>query len=317
MTYKRVLFKKRVPGRPSYREIHIPEHSLLQVQQWIVNNILRYTTPHSASFAYHPNSQPVFAAQEHCKCKWLIKIDIHDFFHSISERMVYSVFKDLGYSKLLSFELARMTTMVPLDVATIKSTRSSKWEAIPLYKNDQVGFLPQGAPTSPMLSNLAMNKIDVELSSLAKKYGFKYTRYSDDLAFSTKENIGTESARHFKQLAMKELLKKGFKPNHQKTAIRGLGSRRVILGILVDGATPRLTREYKDSIKQHLYYLTSEKHGVSIHAAARKMSISTLYYHIRGKIAWAERVEPGFGAVCLKEFDSISWPPIDSIRTVD
>jgi RNA-directed DNA polymerase len=110
--YKRVLFRKKVPGRSRYREIHIPEPSLLKLQQWITHNILKNTIPHDASFAYHPHSQPVFAAARHCGCRWLLKVDIEDFFHRISEGKVFYAFRDLGYPALLSVELARITTMV-------------------------------------------------------------------------------------------------------------------------------------------------------------------------------------------------------------
>ena len=191
--YKRVLFKKKVPGRSRYREINIPEGALLDVQRWISNNILRYTNAHSASFAYHPYSQPVIAASQHCGCKWLLKIDIEDFFHSISERMVYSVFQELGYTKLLSFELARITTMVSSGYQIKHGSKINKWQAIPNYSYSEEGFLPQGAPTSPMLSNLVMKKVDEELITLAASCKFKYTRYADDLAFSTDNNITFEN----------------------------------------------------------------------------------------------------------------------------
>lgn len=312
--YKRVCFKKRVPGRSRYREIHIPEEPLLKVQQWIVNKILRNTKSHPASFAYHPDSQPVFAAAHHCGCKWLLKIDIEDFFHNISESMVYSVFKELGYPRLLCFELARITTMVSPTHQKEYVNKPCKWVAIPNYKNAKEGFLPQGAPTSPMLSNLVMKQVDEQLSSLAKSYRFEYTRYSDDLAFSTDENVTLKNIKQFKRIVNATLLKKGFKPNRQKTVIRGPGARRIVLGILVDGQNPRLAKEYKNAIRQHLYYLSSPEHGPSKHANARNMSVSTLYHHVRGKMAWAERVEPSFGRACLGEFEHVNWPPFDANR---
>ena len=110
--YKTVLLKKRVPGRTRYREINIPDLPLLTVQRWISENILKNTTAHLSSYAYHPYSQAVFAAKPHCGSRWLLKVDLVDFFHSISESDVYCAFKGLGYSPLLALELARLTTMV-------------------------------------------------------------------------------------------------------------------------------------------------------------------------------------------------------------
>ncbi|WP_108126734.1 reverse transcriptase family protein [Saccharospirillum mangrovi] len=312
--YKRVLFKKKVPGRSRYREIHIPEASLLTVQKWITAKILSNTNAHPSSFAYHPDSQPIFAASRHCGCKWLLKIDIENFFHSISERMVYKVFRDLGYTKLLSFELARITTTTGLSNKSsedIFRSDSSRWPSIPNYYCSNEGFLPQGAPSSPMLSNLVMKAIDKDLEHLANCSGFTYTRYADDLAFSTEKSATIVDITRFKKKVNRLLIEAGFNPNKRKTAIRGPGARRIILGILVDSTNPRLSKEYKDQIRQHLYYLCSQEHGPSKHAEARKLSVSTLFHHVRGKIAWAKKVEPEFGALCLEKFESISWPPLD------
>lgn len=309
--YKRILFKKKVPGRSRYREIHIPEQQLLEVQQWITATILTNTKAHPSSFAYHPNSQPIHAAKRHCGCKWLLKIDIEDFFHSISERMIYKVFRDLGYTKLLSFELARITTAVKVEDNNEVPTDTTRWSAIPSYCKNSEGFLPQGAPSSPMLSNLVMKSIDEKLATLAKNNGFTYTRYADDLAFSTKQNVGMSSMKQLSTHVSSLLSEEGFKLNRRKSVIRGPGARRVILGILVDSKTPRLCREFKDQLRQHLYYLCSLDHGPSKHADTRKMSVSTLFHHIRGKIAWAEKVEPKFGANCLAQFNVIKWPPLD------
>jgi len=312
--YKRVLFKKKVPGRPRYREIHIPEESLCKIQQWITNRILRNTNAHPASYAYHPDSRPVFAAGKHCGCRWLLKVDIVDFFHTISEGNVFSALMELGYTSLLCFELARITTMISPADRKVLRTAPNKWNAIPSYKNIREGFLPQGAPSSPMLSNLVMKRLDGQLADLANSHRFKYTRYSDDLAFSTVHDLTLETVKRFKRLVLSALSAAGFKHNRQKTVIRGPGAGRIVLGILVDGTTPRLPKEYKDALRQHLYYLNSPVHGPSKHAEARNISVSTLYHHIRGKIGWAERVEPDFGRKCLAEFEKVAWPPFDRDR---
>jgi RNA-directed DNA polymerase len=62
----------------------------------------------------------------------------------------------------------------------------TRWAVIPRYRVEREGFLPQGAPSSPMLSNLVMKRIDERLTRLAASRSFSYTRYADDLAFSTK-----------------------------------------------------------------------------------------------------------------------------------
>jgi RNA-directed DNA polymerase len=116
--------------------------------------------------------------------------------------------------------------------------------------------------------------------------------------------------RRFMRLVLGELNDAGFRPNLRKTTIRGPGSRRIVLGMLVDGDRPRLTGEYKDMIRLHLYYLTSSNHGPAVHAAARRTSISGIFHHVRGLISWTQIVQPEFGATALKRFEAVEWPPI-------
>jgi hypothetical protein len=310
-SYKQVRFKKKTPGRSRYREVHIPQGDLFYVQKWISHEILRNTTPHSASYAYHPNSYPEYAATRHCGCRWLLKFDIEDFFHAIAERKVYYAFRELGYPRLLCFELARITTILPPDQQRGPPANLEKYRAIDSYINLREGFLPQGAPTSPMLSNLVMRNIDKELELLAESKKFKYTRYSDDLAFSTTDNISLKDIKKFRRSVLGILHMNDFKINQRKTAIRGPGTRRIVLGVLVDGPTPRLSKDYKNNLRQHLYYLCAPNFGPSKHAIARNMSISSLYHHINGKIVWAKRIEPNYGNSCFERFKSIKWPPFD------
>lgn len=312
--YKHVRLKKRIPGRTRHRIISIPPKQLMQVQQWIVRNILIYTAPSPASYAFHPDSSPVFAAREHCGCKWLLKIDIEDFFHNVTEGKVSAVFFRLGYPRLLSFELARLTTFISEDTKWLPVRYLRRWLSIPYYNNSLEGVLPQGAPTSPMLSNLVMRSLDERLILLAKRHGMRYTRYADDLVFSCGGGQERSHVEAFKQWVLNELSKEGFRHNRRKTVIRGPGTRRIVLGMLVDGPDPRLPAEFKDMIRLHLHYLKSPG-GPSQHAEKRNASVSALYHHIRGLISWAITVEPSYGARLLAEFDAVQWPPVQPRRT--
>ncbi|OYU72560.1 MAG: hypothetical protein CFE32_23390 [Alphaproteobacteria bacterium PA3] len=106
----------------------------------------------------------------------------------------------------------------------------------------------------------------------------------------------------------------GFKHNQRKTVIRGPGTRRIILGMLVDGPAPTLQRAYKENIRLHLHYLSSPAFGPAHHALARKTGVSALYHHVRGLIGWAQQVEPTFGQQALEQFVSVNWPPIQPRR---
>jgi RNA-directed DNA polymerase len=283
--------------------ISIPPRHLMEVQQWIAQNILRHVAPSSASFAYHPGSSPVLAAEEHCGCAWLLKVDIEDFFHTITEGRISVLFFQLGYPGLLAFELARLTTML-IPSPTLARQPAHRWPAIPYYFSPWEGVLPQGAATSPMLSNLVMRNLDNRLLALSAQYGMRYTRYSDDLAFSCETRRDRAHVERFKRLVLAELSREGFRPNLRKTVIRGPGTRRIVLGMLVNGPTPKLPREFKDMLRLQLHYLTSPKFGPSKHAERLKTSLSTLYHRVRGLIGWAISVEPDYGAECLGSIKS-------------
>ncbi len=92
------------------RRISVPEPQLLISQQWISKNILTKIKPHTRSFAYSQGSSILKCAQPHCGCRWLIKIDVKNFFESISEINVYNFFRKYGYQPLISFELSRICT---------------------------------------------------------------------------------------------------------------------------------------------------------------------------------------------------------------
>lgn len=306
--YRIFYLQKRVPGRTGLRMICIPPKSLMQAQRWLVEHVLRYTEAHPASFAFHPDSSPVHAAEQHPNTRWLLKVDIEDFFHSVRERKVAAIFARIGFQKLLAFELARLCT-IGCDRGPTANP-SPRTTPIALYASGYEGMLPQGAPTSPMLANLAMARTDAALAALALDRGFRYARYADDLAFSTDTDRTVAEMRSLQRDVCRILNQAAFRPNHRKTVIRGPGSRRIILGLLVDGPSPRLSKEFRDNLRLHLHYLRDPAHGPAKHALVRKTGISSLYHHIRGLIGWAQQVEPAYGRRQLDLFDAVDWPPV-------
>ena len=248
----------------------------------------------------------------HSGAQWLVKMDITGFFESISEIQVYRVFKALGYQPLVAFELARIATIAPSPQSPRNDDPvwkvNQKNSAIPTYSESALGYLPQGAPTSPMLSNLVMRDIDEKLSGLSKSAGLNYTRYSDDLAFSTRRrDFDRAQARSLIDGIEKILSPSGFRPQHRKTAVVPPGNRKIILGLLVDSENPRLRREFNDNLRQHIHYLG--RFGPLEHAKARDFhTIWGMKCHIRGLIDYANMVDPKYATALLKRFDQLDWP---------
>lgn len=212
-----------------------------------------------------------------------------------------------------TFELARICTIgANSDYSPRKSYiqwRVHKWnDEIVTYNQKILGYTPQGAPTSPLISNLVMRKSDAAIEGLARGNRLVYTRYSDDMTFSTPDSdFSRVKAREFINAIYKVLSSQGYRPQYRKTKIIPPGNRKIVLGLNVDADEPRLQKHFRDNIRQHLYYLN--KFGPSSHAVKRGFdSILELKCHLKGMLDYANMIEPAFASKCLKEFHSIEWP---------
>jgi RNA-directed DNA polymerase len=347
MRVKRGLLRRR------YRTICVPAYELLRVQTWIARRILRDIPMHEASTAYGKGANVYNGAAVHAGCHWLVKTDVREFFESISEISVYSVFRSLGYQPLISFEMARLCTRVgrltprkmrkrwiirhpgerghvayslvrtdggggayqpyehlgPSDVRLITNLRageSTDWSRLPNVA--RLGHLPQGAPSSPMLANLAVRALDEELLALAGATGCRYTRYADDITFSTaRRDFSRETGIGLVGQIYRLLSRHGLSPNTAKTEIRGPGDRRIVLGLLVNKGQPRLVRDFRERMRMHLYYL--HKHGPAEHARKRGFrTVFGLRRHLEGLVSYACQIDGNLGPKYKEALARVPWP---------
>lgn len=306
-------------GNARFRTICAPDSQLLKVQRWLVTNILNHATSvvHSASKAFAPDCTLVRAAEPHCGARWLIKVDVQNFFESISEIAAYRAFRSLGYQPLVAFELARLCTRLGNytprrgHAQWLRKKAGVAYE-ITKYNHSmgRIGHLPQGAPTSPMLANIAMRAADAEFETLARSAGMTYTRYADDLVFSTRDlGFTRDIASGIVGSAYRILGKYGFTPNVAKTKIVPPRARKVVLGLLVDEPSPRLPREFKEKMRMHLYYLHKDEIGPARHAAKRGfISVAGMRNVLYGLAAFATQIEPVYGADVRRGLDTVAWP---------
>ncbi|WP_315767716.1 reverse transcriptase family protein [Bradyrhizobium sp. SZCCHNR2012] len=307
--YRVFRVKKRgvagmIPAPPRrYRTICVPQPFLMQVQRWIAQNILNLIEPHPASFAFTPGRDLVGAAARHLGSRWLVKMDVRHFFESISEPQVYRVFRSLGYGALLSFQMARICTRLPSRLASLGRGKAG----LP-YRRHEPGHLPQGAPTSPMLANLTMDTLDRRLTTLAQSEGWTYTRYADDLAFSRTDGASRPTAMRLAKRVAHQLDLVGLTHHREKTSVVPPGARKVLLGVLVDGDRPRLTRAFRNNVETHLFALTSESIGPSAHRQKRGFASTIgMRRHIEGLIAFAHQVNPSYAAKLYVRLNTVDW----------
>ena len=181
----------------------------------------------------------------------VLKMDLRDFFVSITSARVMSMFLTAGYPEAVARLLTGLcTNTVPLDVwkqsaglGPAPSHSPENWLARRRYRQPH---LPQGAPTSPALANLAAYRLDARLAGLAKTAEARYTRYADDLLFSGGEAFA-RSIRRFLVHAAAIALEEGFAVQHHKTRVMRQGVQQRAAGVVINQKANIPRREYEHS----------------------------------------------------------------------
>lgn len=292
------------------RVLYSPEPELMALQRGLLDALLQGAVPHPAAFAYRTGLSTVDCANVHLRAHTIIRLDIADFFPSIRERHVFNALMTMNppadsadprLSRLAAYELACLTTVSPTPSQTWVNRGTGLWGTNPSrqirgsfwYPDQREGFLPQGAPTSGALSNLVMRDLDELIYRLAVSLGLRYTRYSDDMYFSARKPIAQHAIDHLVAEVREALSAQGFHLNDRKTYVAGAGGRRSVLGIIVDGASPRLPREYKRRVDHHVRAATT--FGIQAHSRHRGFeTVQDLDSHVSGLLSYARMVEPGW-----------------------
>ncbi|TDQ08875.1 retron-type reverse transcriptase [Pedobacter metabolipauper] len=245
-TYSNFSIKKR-SGR--YRHISAPSEELMLIHR-LINFLLSCVFQgHQCSHGFKKGSSVVSNAVVHVGKKYVFNIDLKDFFPSIDSEMVKEAlmrppFNLSGERKSIAEHLSGLCTMrAPLK----KGIRNSSRKFI----------LPQGAPTSPLLSNAVCQNLDNLLESLAKANQLVYTRYADDITFSGNNNVFEEGSAFLIEL-VRIISEQGFQINESKTRLLGKSARQEVTGIVVNEKT-NVKREYLKPLRMYIYYW--EKYG--------------------------------------------------------
>jgi hypothetical protein len=161
--------------------------------------------------------------------------------------------------------------------------------------------LPQGAPTSPALANLAAHALDRRLAGLAATAQASYTRYADDLVFSGGPELARQAERFAAQVGA-IALEAGFALNHRKTRIMRQGVSQRAAGIVLN-RHPNVPRREFDALKAILHNCL--RRGPD---GENREGLPDFRGHLRGRIAHQALITPARGARLLAQFEQIMWP---------
>lgn len=270
------------------RPISAPEPMLMDVQRVILRRALRKLQHHPASYAYRQGRSILDCANQHLGARWMIKFDLHNFFGTINERDAYQVFLGRGYAPLVALELARLCTRSrPSDWW---GTADPRYQVIPSYAVNVMGYLPQGGPTSGALANAVATPLDGALNHTATANGFVFTRYSDDFVFSSTDRFVRTRATHIVREVRKIVEAHHFRLHEKKTRVIPPGARHIVLGLLVADRV-RLLPEFRRRIEVHVNGVT--KFGLTSHAQHRGFrSVLSFISHVDGSLSFAKSIEP-------------------------
>lgn len=218
--YRSFRLKKRTGGN---RLINQPEDQLLWMQRRIARGILRYIPVSRYATAYHRGATLTKNASPHMGRRYLLKLDLTDFFHSVRITNVYGRVFEPYYPKQIGYFLSRLCC--------------------------KDGRLTQGAPVSPAISNIVMRPFDESFGHWCKKHGLSYTRYCDDITVS-----GDQPLYCAYEKAAMWLSNMGFEINEKKTRFITNASRQTVTGLTVNEKVS-VPSDYKRRLRQEVYYV--------------------------------------------------------------
>jgi len=245
--YKRFQIKKKTGG---YRLISAPLPKLKTAQTWILENILNNVNVHEKAHGCVINKSIKTNALPHVKKDVVINQDLKNFFPSINYVRIKGVFASLGYSNQLATIFALLTSEPKiLDISLLGED---------YYAQRGVRFLPQGSPCSPAITNIICKKMDYRLDGLAKKYGFDYTRYVDDITFSASQKQFTKISAILKY-SKKIVVSENFTLHPDKLRIMKRNNRQEVTGVVVN-EKPNINKSQLKKFRALLFQI--EKDGI-------------------------------------------------------
>ncbi len=248
-------------GNGEERELYVPDGILKAIQRSIARNLLAYEEISPYAMAYRFRGSTLANASPHVGKPVLLKMDIRHFF----DHVVYPMVKEKVFPRERYSESNRILLTM-----------------LCVYKE----ALPQGAPTSPAISNIILRDFDNKVGQWCGKRKIVYTRYCDDMTFS-----GDFDSKEVKNLVKTELGKLGLFVNDKKTVVVRTGQKKIVTGIVVNEKI-NVSADYRRKLRQELYFC--RKFGIADHIQKRGLEISEERYAKRllGKVNYVLHISP-------------------------
>ncbi len=287
----------------SVRLLEAPKRRTKALQREVLHGIVDRIAVHPAAHGFRAGRSVLTAARHHVGQEVVIRVDLQSFFTSITAARVYGVFRTAGYPEPVAHALAGLcTTVTPPFVLRqappVAERHRGRHQA--LLQRLRAPHLPQGAPTSPALSNLVAFGLDARLSGLAGAFDATYTRYADDLVISGPRRLVRRSDV---LLAAVDTItsEEGFRINTDKTAVMTRSGRQHVCGLVVNDRL-NVARHEVDRLRAVL-------HDAAVNGpdAANRDAHPDFRSHLLGRIAWVCAANPDRAPRLTAAFEAVHW----------
>ncbi|MFO0555014.1 MAG: reverse transcriptase family protein [Polyangiaceae bacterium] len=286
-----------IPKRDgSRRQIAAPKRELKAAQRWLLRKVVEKLPVHAAAHGFLRARSIATNAAAHAGAACIVKIDVKDFFPTITFRRVKGLFRKGGLPEGVATLCALLATESPREVIQFRGKT--------LFVAKGPRACPQGAPTSPAITNAICLRLDRRLSGLARQLRFRYTRYADDLTFSYQPGDSASSRAPVGALlhGVSVILEsEGFRVHKKKTAVMRSGGTQRVTGLVVnkasDAAAPA-ARVPRETVRKLRAALFNREHG-------RPAKGGETLDQLRGMAAFIHMTDAKKGRAFLDRIDAL------------
>ena len=308
------------------RIIHAPKSGLKAIQKCL--NLILQTVyqPHKAASGFVPGKSIVDNAKHHVGSIYVYNIDLKDFFPSIDQARIWGRLRNAPFNLNESNENEILANIIAAlccnEMEVERKDENGNWFKV--IKN----VLPQGAPTSPTISNIICERLDVRLTGVAKRFGLKYSRYADDITFSSMHNVYQNNSEFLAEVE-RIITDQNFTIKQSKTRLQKQGYKQEVTGLLVNDKV-NVQKRYIKQLRTWLYLIEKysyEKanayflqHYISDKGHLKK-NIPVMQNVIAGKLEYLKMIKGKDNALYLKlknRFDKLfaNENPIEQILRI-
>ena len=218
-----------IPKGKGTRHIDAPKVGLKIIQKWLSVQLQRHYAIPDHVYGFVANRSHIDAANNHCNAKWVFSVDIESFFQTTPQRLVIDSLREIGFGDDGANMLGALCCLR--------------------------GCLAQGAPSSPVLSNICFSTMDEKLVEIARSHCIRLTRYADDIVFSGTDEFPASLRQNIFSLFEHS----PWKLSEKKVNFAALPSRLKVHGLLVHGDSVRLTKGYRNRLRAYKHLLSEAK----------------------------------------------------------